>query len=234
MFKVFPTSFLLAALLLRGTCVFAASDAQQIAIRQDLQVPGNVLKAGTYTLAVEDRMSDRAIIRISSAKNHQHFLVLAVPSSQLHGRAEKGIILFNSRDQAKRILRGWACANCSSPLELVYPKLEAAKITSDTGQSALAVDPESDKLPADLSPDDMKVVTLWLLSPKRVEAGRGVGLNAAKYASTVPKTTTTEVASASPRHLPKTASNIYWLALCGFLLVGSSLVVRATRSIRSH
>jgi hypothetical protein len=64
---------------------------------------------------------------------------------------------------------------------LVYPKLEAAKITGDTGEAVLAVDPESDKLPANLPPDDMKVVTLWLLSPERVEAGHhGVGLKAAK------------------------------------------------------
>lgn len=87
----------------------------------------------------------------------------------------------------------------------------------------MAVDPESDKLPANLSPDDMKVVTLWLLSPERVEAGHhGVGLKAAKY----------QAASAQRRHLPQTASNLYWLALLGTLFLGSSLLVRVAACTR--
>jgi LPXTG-motif cell wall-anchored protein len=225
MYKLCTASVLLAVFLAPCTRVFAASDAQQIAIDRDLQIPGETLKPGTYTFAVEDRMNDRAIVRISSANNDaRHLLLLAVPSAQLPAKASKGIILFDSGDATKQILRGWACVGCSAALELVYPKLEAAKITSETGQSALAVDPEFDKLPANLSPDDMKVVTLWLLSPKRVEAGHhGLGLNAVKYASTV-----------SRRHLPQTASNTYWFALLGVLSLALSLFARALRVTRSQ
>jgi hypothetical protein len=214
-----------AALLTPGAGLLAASDAQQIAIKRDLQIPGEVLKPGTYTLSVEDRMSDRAVVRITNAADsNQHFLLLAVPSSELSAKAGKGIILFDAGDPTKQILRGWACASCSSALELVYPKLEAAKITGDTGETVLAVDPESDKLPAHLSPDDMKVVSLWLLSPERVEAGHhGVGLKAAKY----------EVASAGRRHLPQTASNLYWLALLGTVSLSLSLLMRAAQLKRS-
>jgi LPXTG-motif cell wall-anchored protein len=223
--KILSASLFLAALAMPGARVFAASDGQKIAIKRDLQIPGEVLKPGSYTLSVEDRMSDRAVVRISNDTDpNQHFLVLAVPSTQLSAAAGKGLILFKAADPAKQILKGWACADCPSPLELVYPKLEAAKITGDTGESVLAVDPASDKLPATLSPDDMKVVTLWLLSPERVEAGHhGAGLKAAKY----------QAASAGRRHLPQTASNLYWLALLGMLSLGSSLVVRAARLKRS-
>jgi sortase A len=56
------------------------------------------------------------------------------------------------------------------------------KITAETGQAVLAVDPAFDKLPDSLSPDNMKVVTLWLLSPERVTPDRrGSGLKVAKY-----------------------------------------------------
>jgi hypothetical protein len=221
--KIFPAPLFLIALLSAGTQTFAASNAQQIAIKGDLQIPGDVLKPGNYTFSVEDRMSDRTVVRISNdADTSQHFLLLAVPSAKLSASAEKGIVLFKTADPSRQILRGWACADCGNPLELVYPKLEAAKITGDTGESVLAVDPASDKLPANLSPDDMKVVTLWLLSPERVEAGhRGVGLTAAKYQT------------ASRRHLPQTASNFYWLALLGSLSLGASLVMRAARLRKS-
>jgi hypothetical protein len=223
--KILSASLFLAALVMPGARVFAADDAQKIAIKRDLQIPGEVLKPGSYTLSVEDRMSDRAVVRISNdADAKQHFLLLAVPSTQLSTVAGESIILFKAGDPTKQILRGWACADCSRPLELVYPKLEAAKITGETGESVLAVDPASDKLPANLSPDDMKVVTLWLLSPERVEAGHhGAGLKAAKY----------QAASTGRRHLPQTASSFYWLALLGTLSLGSSLLVRAARLKRS-
>jgi LPXTG-motif cell wall-anchored protein len=225
MHKIFPIFLLLSDLLTPGVSLFAASNTQQIAVKRDLQIPGEVLKPGSYTISVEDRMTDRAIVRISNDTNEkQHFLLLAVPSNHILAPAAKGIILFKAADTTKPILRGWACADCVNPLEFVYPKLEAAKITSDTGESVLAVDPASDKLPADLSPDDMKVVTLWLLSPERVEAGHhGAGLKAAKYQ-----------AASARRHLPQTASNFYWLALLGTLSLSLSLLLRATRLRRSR
>jgi hypothetical protein len=134
--KILSASLFLTVLLTPGARVFAAGDSQKIAIKRDLQIPGEVLKPGSYTLSVEDRMSDRAVVRISKdADTKQHFLLLAVPSTELSAQAGKGIILFKVADSTKQILRGWACADCPSPLELVYPKLEAAKITGDTGEA---------------------------------------------------------------------------------------------------
>jgi LPXTG-motif cell wall-anchored protein len=210
------------AALVSNAPVFAATNTQTITLTRDLQIPGETLKPGAYTLAVEDRMQDRAIVRLSSVGGGPHYLLLGVPNSELNDRGEKGIILFGAADPSKRILQGWLCPKCSSALELVYPKLEAVQITKDTGESALAVDPVSDKLPVNLSPDDMKVVTLWLLSPERIVAGhRGEGLKAAKYSPAA--------SLADSRHLPHTASNAYWFALFGMLSLALSLVVRSSR-----
>jgi len=215
--KLFGISLILTAALA------AATNTQTITLDRDLQIPGETLKPGTYTLAVEDRMQDRAVIRISSAGDGPHYLLLGVPNSKLNDRGKNGIILFGAADPSKRILQGWLCPKCSSALELVYPKVEAVEITKDTGESALAVDPASDKLPAHLSPDDMKVVTLWLLSPERIAPGhRGEGLKAAKYS---PVASNGDLADAS-RRLPHTASNTYWFALFGVLALALSLVLR--------
>jgi hypothetical protein len=191
----FSIPLVLTAVFVPHTHLFAAANTQTITLDQDLQIPGETLNPGSYTLSVEDRMQDRAIVRISSAHGGLHFLVLGVPNPKLNTKEEKNIILFGSPNPSKRILQGWLCPKCSAPLELVYPKPEAIEITRETGESALAVDPASDKLPANLSPDDMKVVTLWLLSPERVEAGhRGIGLKATKYS-----------AASSRSHLAQTA-----------------------------
>jgi hypothetical protein len=116
-------------------------------------------------------------VRISSLNNKQHFLVLAVNSRKLASDNSKGIILFSAADEKMQILRGWVCPSCAQGLELVYPKLDALKITAETGQAVPAVDPSFDKLPDSLSSDDMKVVTLWLLAPERITPDRrGSGL----------------------------------------------------------
>ena len=54
----------------------------------------------------------------------------------------------------------------------MYPKPEAVKITDASAQTVLAVDPAHDKLPDNLSADDMRVVTLWSLTPERISPDR--------------------------------------------------------------
>jgi hypothetical protein len=207
----------------------AASDSQKIVIDHALQIPGEVLQPGTYVFRLEDRLSGRAIVRIDDAARGRHSLLLTVPSMRIRAGSGSQLVFFRAAG-GTNILRGWQCSGCAKPLEFVYAKAEAVKITADSGQSVLAADPTYDKLPADLSPDDMKVVTLWLLSPERVSQDRGIGLKAAKYVAPVgmPPVPTRS-------RLPQTASNSYLWAmagiawLCGF---GCLLALRLLRGER--
>jgi hypothetical protein len=194
----------------------ADSDAQSITLVHSLQVPGEVLKPGAYTFSLEDRLSGRAIVLIANSTSGDHRLLLAVPSANINDHPTNGLVLFASHDATQQVLRAWLCPGCAKPLELVYPKEEAAQITADTGETVLAADPSYDKLPADLSPDDMRVVTLWLLSPERVANNRGVGLKAAKY---VP----------ARLNLPQTASNMYSFLVASLILLAGFLALRVSR-----
>jgi LPXTG-motif cell wall-anchored protein len=187
----------LAALSVAMVQAQLGNEGQNVTLDKRLQIPGEVLKPGSYTFSLEDRMGNRAIVRIESKEKGKHHLVLAVPSGKLPRAAgQDGLVYFNNSKQDKQVLRGWQCRGCGAGLEIVYPKLEAAKITGESGQSVLAVDPESDKLPKNLSADDMKVVTLWLLSPQRITAdNRGEGLNAAKYEGSAEKASPRQTAS---------------------------------------
>jgi LPXTG-motif cell wall-anchored protein len=163
----------------------------------------------------------------------QDFVVLAVNSRKLVSDNSKGIILFNAADAKLQILRGWVCPHCTEGLEFVYPKPDAAKITAETGQTVLATDPPFDNLPDTLSTDDMKVATLWRLSPKGILPDhRGSGLKMARYESS-PAVRPGMKLVANIRHerLPKTASNTFSLAAwgAGLLLAGCALRLR-----RSH
>ena len=196
--KVNQTSLLVlsAALVFPFSFGMAAETGQAVTMAANTQIPGTELKPGTYTFALEDRLPDRAIVRISNTQTGEHSLVLAVPDTKISVSSEDNIAYFNTNGSGNRTVKAWKCADCASPLEFVYPKLEAVKITADTAEGVMAVDPSYDKLPGNLSADDMKVVTLWLLSPQRVTANNtGEGVTAAKYAGAPPAT---PAPSASP------------------------------------
>jgi LPXTG-motif cell wall-anchored protein len=216
--KVRHTLVVLLPLLLS---VGAPADTvtQDVSFDKPVQIPEAVLQPGKYTIHLEDHLPDRAIVRISEAGGTDHYL-LTVPSKKLSD-AGKGLIFFPGASNTE-ILHAWECAGCKTPLEFVYPKDEAVKLTGETYKPILAYDASYDKLPANLSPEDRKVVTLWLLAPKTVTPeGKGEGLTAAKYSS--PKLTAS--AQPLPGKLPKTAGNafleiaigLFLLALAGLL-----------------
>lgn len=225
----FCAALVFGASLLHG----AGRDTQNIVITEAMQIPQATLPPGSYSLSIEDRVRDRAVVRILSLNSTHDFVALAVNSRKLVSDNSKGIILFNAADAKLQILRGWVCPHCAEGLEFVYPKQDGAKITAETGQTVLATDPTLDNLPDTLSAEDMKVATLWRLSPKRILPDhRGNGLKVARYESSpVMRPSMNLVANIRRERLPKTASNTFSLAAwgAGLLLAGCAL-----RLCRSH
>jgi hypothetical protein len=213
---------LLSLSMVPAACLFAAAadtDTQDISFDKPVQIPEAVLQPGKYQIHLEDHLKDRAIVRITEPGGAEHY-VLTVPSKTM-GAANKGIIFFTATSNAEAI-HGWDCADCRKPLEFVYPRDEAVKLTAETGKPILAYDPSYDKLPANLSAEDRKVVTLWLLSPKTVTAdGKGEGLTAAKYS--VPNKTA--AVQPLPSKMPKTSTNAFFeIALGLFSLTGAAFL----------
>lgn len=176
----------LLGLLIAGPSLNAQSsgETQKVTLSEKVKIPGGTLKPGDYTFSVEDRLQDRAIVRIASQDGNEHFLILSVPNAKLTQAGSDGLVRFTSAKGKDEALRGWACPSCSPALEFVYPKGEAVKLTAETALPVVAVDPTYDKLPANLSPDDMKVVTLWLLAPETITASNhGQGVKAEKWAT---------------------------------------------------
>ena len=228
---------------------------QNLTLDRALQIPGIVLTPGNYRFSIEDSMGDRTVVRIEDLNKSTHYLVLVVPNPDVPLQsAENGLILFRTKDENTQVLKAWICPGCATTLEFVYSKLEAMKITADSGESVLAADPGSDRLPPNLSADDTKVVTLWLLSPKRVTAERGDTLTAENYTSgngsaKSERRRPAEVPGKEARLgeatrvgeqegerglLPKTASNTFSLGLWGVmaLLAAGGMRIRRLRNSR--
>lgn len=170
--------------LLGCASLFAApADSETITLDKSTDVPGATLPPGQVRFQVEDRLQDRAIVRITGQDGARHELVLSVPNDKLLPAAGGSVLFFAGGDVNKQTVQAWKCPNCAAPLEFVYPKDQAVAVTQATGKPVMAIDPSYDKLPANLSPDDMKVVTLWLLAPKQVTAdGKGSGVEPTKLA----------------------------------------------------
>jgi hypothetical protein len=222
---LFRNGLILLLPLLVLAAAAAGTDSQDISFDKPVQMPDAVLQPGKYTIHLEDHLPDRAIVRISQSGGTDHY-ALTVPSKKL-SPSTKGVIFFPG-SASTEVLHAWECADCKRPLEFVYPKDEAVKLTAKTGKPILAYDPSYDKLPANLSPEDRKVVTLWLLAPKTVTAdGKGEGLLAAKYSAPKP----TASAEPLPQKMPKTASNAFSEITLGLSALALGLLLFGWRKL---
>lgn len=239
--RLLAASVVLTSFLTAGLTAYAAPNNSQLQVASGLKIPGATLPAGTYNVSLEDRLIDRAIVRVASTTGDAHFLLLAVPKA--HEAVPSNHFAYFTAANNSQALRAWRCQGCSAPLEFVYPKAEAIALTGSSGKPVIAMDPAFDKMPENqnLSQDDMKVVTLWLVEPETVTAdNKGQGVKASKWAdhrqteeadatqsSKKPGDAGTQVAEVRPpaRHLPHTATNTFaylaggvGLLLCAFCL----------------
>ncbi len=214
--------------MLSISSALSAPTTETVTLKTPLKIPEATLQPGQYTFSVEDHLQDRAIVQITSTSGGTHYLVLAVPDSRIKTTHSGTLIRFHSAaGSGKESLQAWACPGCDAPLAFVYPKAEAAAITSDSAQPVLAVDPSYDKLPDNLTQDDMKVVTLWLLAPKEITPDhKGEGVTGAKLADIRKGSTGMASAAHVKRQLPKTAGDTYEWALAGIGMLFAGLFVR--------
>ncbi len=174
-----PAALVLAA---RGMDEGTVSDeVSSFTVDSQTQVPGKMLKPGEYTIRIVDHLSDRMIVRIDR-NGKQETTFLALPASGLQKPAEQGPIKLSS-SKGKNALRGYSFPN-GTLAEFVYPKEEAVGIAKANNTTIPAVDPASEGMSTDskLSSVDMKMVTLWMLSPTTVgPEGSGKGIAAERY-----------------------------------------------------
>jgi hypothetical protein len=212
-----------------------------LTVTENTEIPGRTLKPGTYTIRILDHLTDRMIIQVGEGKGKEN-LFLAVPSSTLAGPASGGAIMVSAGGHGQA-LRGYAFSD-GTVAEFVYPKADAVAIAKRNNTTIPAVDPASEDMPVShqLSATDMRMITLWMLTPTRV--GSTMAISAARFQpSTVLAASTpvnrasagypskeavpppTEVASVTPqpKHalqvLPHTASElpmIWLIALMAF------------------
>ena len=203
-----------------------------ITFSQDVEIPGKILPAGTYTFKLLDSPADRHIVQIYDADgSHLITTVLAINDYRLKPTGET-VIKFNERPgDSPEALRAWFYPGDNFGQEFVYPRERAIQLAqtnkSDVPSEAAATldDSSYQTTPiAAVTPEqkDVEVTSAFQTTEAAEPASTPAPAPAAEVApapaQTAPVAETTE--------LPQTASSMPLIALLGGLAISLALGLR--------
>lgn len=179
-----------------------------------VELPGITLPAGTYMFRLSDSTSDRHVVQVRDKDGAKlHTTILAKPAKRLHADEETVVTFHELPAEATPAVRYWYYPGDETGQEFAYPKDQALRLATASGEPVLAVDAEQ--------------VT-------RVEPDAAAQPSAAAQATAQPETPRQDeagaVGTAGTRPLPQTASSLPLVGLLGLLALGGSIAVRAARA----
>lgn len=212
-------------LCLTALCVLAAPKATAdevdrktiVTFSEPFEVPGagaQVLPAGTYIFKVMDSPSDRHIVQISNEDGtHVFALVLAIANYRLKA-TDKTVITFRERPAGQpEALKAWFYPGREWGEQFVYERSRAIQLAKETNEAVLST-------PAVLTAEPVEVLTK---APIEAVNPSGETVDTAQVVEAPPAyVAPAAVAAPAPvlvAALPKTASNLGLIGLCGMMLL---------------
>jgi hypothetical protein len=185
-----------------------------------VEMPGQVLPAGTYVFKLLDSHSNRHIVQVFNKEENRVFgTFLAIPDYRLRP-SDKTIITFSERPVGSpEAIKGWYYPGLGHGHEFVYPKREAV---------ALA---RANNIPVPSMPEQLAVnMTKPAVTMREPEV---VALNQAPIMAEEPGGEEVEVAAAFavndpalPATLPSTATSLPLVGLFGLFALGTAVTMR--------
>lgn len=119
----------LGSVLVPPLCADAWNHLTKVTFSAPVEVPGQVLPAGTYWFKLLDSQSNRDIVQIyNAADTKQIALLLTLPDERLQP-AGKTVITFSERAEGSpEALKAWFYPGDSYGQRFVYPKLRASQL----------------------------------------------------------------------------------------------------------
>jgi LPXTG-motif cell wall-anchored protein len=177
---------------------------------QPVEIPGQVLPAGTYTIELYETFGNRHVVRIYNADRSKLIAtVLAIPNQRLTPTGDN-VMKFSERPgNAPDALKAWFYPGDNFGQEFVYPKARAVEFAQVTHEAIPAVETE----PATI--EEFKREPIVAETPELKEV---------PIAEAIPAPST-ETLSASPQ-LPLTGSQVPLIVLLGLLSVTFAFVLK--------
>jgi hypothetical protein len=134
--------------------------ATKLTSSEPVEVPGQVLPAGSYWFALADSDSDRNMVQIWNAdRTHLITTILAVPDYR-EKTPEETIINFEERPSGQpEAIQSWFYPGNNFGEEFVYPKTRAKQLAKQTGRPVLSMPDEQASNAAQIKQASVKAVT---------------------------------------------------------------------------
>jgi hypothetical protein len=183
---------------------------------QPVEIPGQILPAGTYTFKLLDSLSDRHIVQIWDADGtHLITTVLAINNVRLRPTG-KTVVKFAERSgDNPEALKAWFYPGDNFGQEFVYPRQRATQLATESQNSVPAMSDES--APVDLNTQVIEV------APPAAEPAPAAVETPAPAAEPAPAPEPVSTPVAQPTELPKTASSLPLIALIGVTSLGLAI-----------
>ncbi|HKN75014.1 MAG TPA: LPXTG cell wall anchor domain-containing protein [Candidatus Acidoferrum sp.] len=234
--KFVKTIFAVLALTLLGATLAPGAHADEwnkktvMTFSQPVEIPGQVLPAGTYTFVLLDSPADRHIVQIFNADGSQLITtVLAINNYRLRPTGDTVVKFAERSGDNPEALKAWFYPGDNFGQEFVYPKKRAIEL------AVIVKEP----VPALAADSDIKVVPIVAETPEQKEVPVTEAIQvtppAAEVATPAPvvqATTPAPVVETAPapvvetKQLPQTASQLPLIALLGLVSLGAALVLK--------
>lgn len=196
-----------------------------------VEIPGQVLAAGTYVFKLADSQSDRHIVQIfNKNENHLYATILAIPDYRLRPTG-KTIISFEERAAgAPEAVKAWFYPGDNYGDTFVYPKARAVELAK---QNKANVPSMPNEVAKNTPPAAMKQTPLKAQKPTGEETEITEVYAAPPQqaqtpaAASAPAPAPTETAQNQlPAQLPHTASDLPLVGFAGLLALALAFSIR--------
>jgi len=180
-----------------------------VTFTQPVEIPGQVLPSGTYTIELYESFGNRHIVRIYNADRSKLIAtVLAIPNQRLMPTGNI-VMKFSERPgNAPDALKAWFYPGDNFGQEFVYPKARAVELAQVTHESVPAVET------APATVEEFKSEPIFVETPEQKEVA---------VAEAIPTPAPTPAPAPA---LPKTASQVPLIALLGMLSVTFAFILK--------
>jgi hypothetical protein len=199
-------------------------DKTVLTFSQPVEIPGQVLPAGTYTFKLVDSMSDRHIVRIFGADGSEVIAtVMAIPDRRLTSTDETVIKFSEVPAGSPEALRAWFYPGSTVGQAFVYPKARALQLAKASKAAVPAIADDA----ADV--DSMKAAPIIAITPDEQEepVTAAIQTTPVKNAATAPYASSSGAGTAGvtqdATRLPQTASALPLIVLLGFASIGAAI-----------
>jgi len=203
-----------------------------VTFTEPVEIPGQVLPAGTYVFKLADSTADRDIVQIfNKDENHIYATILAIPDYRMEPTGRTVINFEERASNAPEAVKAWFYPGDNYGYQFVYPNARAMELAKRTNQNVLSMPSEmaaNTKKPAQ-SMQEQSVVAMKQ-APVAAVKPSGEQMAMAQAVQTKPSATTQMAENRRPK-MPSTASPIPLLVLLGLSLLTAGAVIGIWRRV---